>query len=298
MGLDISILNTFILVADLESFSGAARKLGLTQPAVSSQIKTLEKEVGAVLFDRKPGKVVLTPAGRTAYSYSQKMLSDHREMIAGIPKTSGNVAGTLLMAASNIPGEYILPPLVVEYRRSYPDVEISLEITDSEGALEQVKNERSELGFVGSPVEDKDITSKAFSEDRLVLMAPPGHRLSKKNTVAIKDIIEEPFITRTHSSGTRKSFEALFSNRGIDIEKLNIVAELGSTQAVITAVKSGGGVSIISDKAAADPSEAGLVSAVNIAGEKLTRKFYVVFLKDRPLSMAADKFLKSCLDKR
>ncbi|MBN2167822.1 MAG: LysR family transcriptional regulator [Actinobacteria bacterium] len=295
MGLDISLLETFILVADLESFSGAARKLGLTQPAISFQIKTLEKEVGASLFDRNPGKVVLTPAGRTTYSFSKKVLDDYRKMIAGIPKTTGRVAGNLLAAASNIPGEYILPPIIAEFKTVFPDVTVSLEITDSQGALHKLTEEQTELSFIGTPLEHSGTVRKPFATDRLVLITPPEHKLAGSHKVKLKSISKEPLVNRSSSSGTRRTFETLFSLAGIDTAELNIIAELGSTQAVISAVQSGMGISIISDKAAANPAKSGLVASVDIAEVDVTRNFYAVYSSGRPLSLAAERFLEVCL---
>ncbi|MBN1289938.1 MAG: LysR family transcriptional regulator [Actinobacteria bacterium] len=295
MGLDISLLETFILVADLESFSGAARKLGLTQPAVSFQIKALEREVGASLFDRNPGKVILTPAGRTTYSFSKKMLNDYKNMIAGIPKTTGKVAGNLLIAASNIPGEYILPPIIAEFRKIFPDVTVSLEITDSEGALRKLTGEQTELSFMGTPLEHSGTLRKPFATDRLVLITPPKHKLTGESKVKLRHICGEPFVNRSSSSGTRKTFETFFKSSGIDIEDLNIVVELGSTQSVISAVQSGMGISIISDRAALNPAKAGLVASVDIAEVDITRSFYAAYSSERPLSLAAEQFLESCL---
>lgn len=284
-----------MLVADLESFSAAARKLELTQPAVSFQIKALEKEVGASLFDRTPGKVILTPAGRTTYSYSKKILEEYRRMIVSVPKTTGAVTGTLRISASNIPGEYILPEAIAEFKTLYPDVMVSLEITDSGGALERLSCEQTELSFMGTALEKGEMLSSSFATDKLVVITHPDHHFSRKREITIEDISVEPFINRMPSSGTRKTFEAILTDNEINMDDMNIVAEIGSTQSVINAVKSGIGISIVSDRAAAGPFQGGLLYMADISGTNMTREFFAVHSKERPLSVAAARFLEYCL---
>ncbi len=292
MGLDISLLETFALVADLGSFSAAARRLGLTQPAVSLQIKSLEKELTAPLLDRSRGKVVLTPAGRTAYAHAKKILADRELMIADIPRSTGRVAGQLRMGASTIPGEYLLPPLLSEFRTVCPDVSVSLRISDSEGVMKLLEGEHIELGFVGAKPRD-DVTVRLFSEDRLVLITPPHHPLSVKRRVSIDSVSGERFVNRCEGSGTRKKFESVLSEKGISSDGLEVVVELGTTQSVISAVQAGMGIAVVSRNAAENPARSGLIAMIEVTGVDLSRDFYIVHAKDRPLSVAAAAFLKT-----
>lgn len=295
MGLDISLLETFTLVADLGSFSEAARKLGLSQPAVSFKIKSLEKELAAPLIDRSHGKVVLTPAGRTAYQHARKLLADRDEMLADIPRITGEVAGHLLIGAGTIPGEYLLPPVISEFRTVYPLVTVSVAISDSRQITEKLKKEEIEMGFVGSPPGDPQVAERVFAGDQLVLITPPYHHLAGRGEVGLEKITAEVFVNRKAGSGTQKSVESALSARGIDPGKLQVAAELGSTRAVISAVQSGMGVSVVSNRAAVQPAEAGLISMLQIEGVDLAREFYAVWVKGRPLSIAAEKFLEYCL---
>ncbi|MBU4489145.1 MAG: LysR family transcriptional regulator [Actinobacteria bacterium] len=295
MGLDISLLETFRLVADLGSFSEAARWLGLSQPAVSFQIKSLERELAAPLIDRSGGKVVLTPAGRTAYRHARKLLSCRDEMLADIPRATGDVAGHLLIGAGTIPGEYLLPPVIREFRTEYPRVTVSLDISNSREIVEKLKRENIEIGFVGSPPEDPRLSERAFSEDRLVLITPPHHPLTSEGEATLQAIASEPFVNRRAGSGTRENVESALLARGIDPDELDVVAEMGSTRAVISAVISGMGVSIVSSRAAEHPAESGLIAMRPIDGAGLTREFFAVWSEDRPLSVAAEKFLERCL---
>lgn len=292
MGLDISLLETFALVADLGSFSGAARRLGLTQPAVSFQVKALEKELGASLIDRSHGRVVLTPAGRTAYTHAKKILADREELLADIPRTTGKVAGRLRIGASTIPGEYLLPSHLADFKRHFPQVTVSLEIGDSARVVEMVEGERVELGFVGMRPEGA-FTVCRFAEDRLVVAVPKHHPLSAKKKVALQDLAGERWVFRGESSGTRSCSEIAFAEAGLETEELDVVAEMGSTQAVLNAVAAGMGVALVSDRAAREPARAGLLSVARVDGERLARDFYAIHSSERTLSRAAEEFLKA-----
>jgi DNA-binding transcriptional LysR family regulator len=297
LGLDISLLETFTLVADMGSFSAAARRLGITQPAVSLQIKSLEKELAASLIDRSGGKVLLTPAGRTAYAHAKKILADRELMISDIPRATGRVAGQLLLGASTIPGEYLLPPVLSEFRKMHPEVSISLEIRDSGGVLEKLRLEEIELGFTGANPGD-DVAHRRFGEDRLVLITPPHHPLSTKRKVSVKALLGERYVNRRAGSGTRAKVESVITKHGIDPDELDVVAEMGTTQAVISAVQAGMGISMVSRKAAEFPARSGLIAMKGLSGVDLAREFFVVYSDQRPLSVAADAFLKTACDEK
>ncbi|HEY5532155.1 MAG TPA: selenium metabolism-associated LysR family transcriptional regulator [Candidatus Anoxymicrobiaceae bacterium] len=291
MGLDISLLETFTLVADLGSFSAAARSLGITQPAVSLQIKSLEKEVSARLIDRSRGKVILTPAGRTAYWHAKKILSDRELMIADIPRSTGRVAGKLLLGASTIPGEYLLPPILSEFHAIYPEVSIVLEIRDSAEVLVMLGDEQIELAFVGTEPRG-EVTYQRFSQDNLVVITPLHHPLSVKQKVTLSSLTGERFVNRREGSGTRKRFEDALEQSDIGPDGFEVVAELGTNQAVISAVQAGMGISIVSRKVAEHPARAGFISLIEVTGTDLSRDFYAVNDSKRPLSVAAAAFLE------
>lgn len=298
MGLNISLLETFTLVADLGSFSGAARRQNLSQPAVSHKIKALEKELGAALIDRSGGKVLLTPAGRTAYRHAKEILKMRDAMMADIPRATGEVAGRLLIGASTIPGEYLLPPIIGEFKGEYPGVAVSLDISDSVGVVENLKLDEVELGFVGTRVNDADISQKRFGEDRLVLITPPHHPLAAGRRVTAESLAGVRFVNRKPGSGTRLRMEAMLSEKKIPLPTLDVAAEMGSTQAVISAVQSGMGVSMVSDEAARQPARQGLIAMIDMAGVDLSREFFVIHSKEMPLSVAAERFLKLALSRR
>jgi len=292
MGLDIALLETFTLVADLGSFSGAARRQGITQPAVSSQIKALEKEIGARLLDRTRGKIALTPEGRAAYRHARRILDERDAMLSTIPQANGAVSGLLLLGASSIPGEYLLPPLMAKYVGEYPGVNISLDISDSGVVAKDVLADRIELGFVGAAPFEKALQRKQFAEDRLVLIGPEGHRLEKKSVVQPSELLAERIVMRKETSGTRRRLEAALSEAGLGPDSIDMVAQMGSTQAVISAVHAGLGLGVVSNLAAENARKCGGCFVAKISGMDLARKFYAINLKKKPLSPAAEKFLE------
>lgn len=297
MGLDLSLLETFTLVADLGSFSAAARKRGITQPAVSFQIKTLEKELGAPLIDRSHhGKLSLTPAGRTAYWHAVKILEDRESMMLDIPRTTGEVSGRLLLFASTIPGEYILPHTISVFQKAYQGVRVCLDISDSADVVEGLKQEKAELGFVGNRVQEPGIAERKFAEDRLVLITPKGHPLSGKRTVKLDSLAGERFIERLPGSGTRLRMEVTLASQGYPVNELDVVAEVGSTQAVISSVQAGIGIAIVSNRAAEQPASQGIISMKDLTGVDLSREFFMINLKERPISLAAEKFSEFVMD--
>lgn len=292
MGLDISLLETFMLVADLGSFSGAARRLGLTQPAVSFQVKALEKELGASLIDRSHGKVLLTPAGRTAYTHARKILADREEMIADIPRTTGEVSGVLRIGASTVPGEWLLPRFFASFKERYPRVTVCQDISESEQVIRMVRDEKVELGFVGMEP-DAGLKVRKFAEDRLMAVLPRDHALATKKAVALEELSKQPWVVRSSSSGTRKRARRAFLSVGIDEDTMDIVAELGSSQAVMSAVAAGMGVAMVSSLAAEPAASSGIIAAVEVSGADLSRTFYAICSAERPLSRAAEQFLKA-----
>lgn len=295
MSLSIPLLETFILVASLGSFGAAARRLGLTQPAISYQIKSLEQELGAPLIDRTRGKVVLTPAGRTAFRHATRIVANCETMLADIPRTTGEVAGRLLIGCSSISGNYLLPPLVTEFKKLHPDVSISLEINDSAEVVTKVKNEQVELAFTGNMSRDPKLFVRRFSDDALVLVVPPDHRLAKQATVELSDLVNEQFVYRKVGSGTRRKLEQALVDQGISPEQINVVAEMSTNQAVLSAVQAGMGVAVVSEFAAESPARDGLVSVCSFTEPAITRKIFVMYRKSDSLSLAAESFLEFCL---
>jgi DNA-binding transcriptional LysR family regulator len=294
--LDLRKLEVFYWVAELKSFSLAAGHLSLRQPTVSAHIHELEEKLGAKLLNRLGGDVTLTHLGGVLFERAKALLSLKRETLAAIDNFQGKVGGELLIGGSNIPGEYILPRKLGAFIQKYPEVKPILRIGDSAGIVEAVLGGEVELGFVGFKGEDGRLSFQRTWKDEMVLAVHKDHPWARLKAIDLKDLRKEGFISREGGSGTLRSFRKLLARKGQEPEKLlNVIMELGSTEAVKEALIAGLGVSILSRTSIQREIQDGLLKEVPIRGLKLERDFYQVFHRGRtlsPVSQAFTSFLK------
>ncbi|TYP58491.1 selenium metabolism-associated LysR family transcriptional regulator [Thermosediminibacter litoriperuensis] len=285
-------LETFVRVAEYRSFSKAAESLFLTQPTISAHIISLEKELDIKLFDRRGKDIELTPAGRIMYERAKNILAAKEMALMDLKRFLGTVEGDLELYASSIPAAYILPSIIREFNRAYPGVVLKIRQADSGEVIGLVSEGVVELGIAGTVSDSENLEFVPFSSDELVLITPYNwsRALGNDNCVNIADFLHERFILREKKSGTRKTFETALKNRGFRLEDINIVAELGSSEAVKQAVKEGVGVSVISKKAVEDYEKMKLLRVYHIKDLDVHRSFYLVFKKGRTLSPNAATF--------
>jgi DNA-binding transcriptional LysR family regulator len=278
-------LLVFVEVANAGSFSAAARNLGLTQPAVSSQIRSLEKEYGNTLIDRSPGHCRLTEAGRSFLDHALKILDMEEKLLRDMEGKRDEVSGPVTIAASNIPGDYIMPLILSRYRERYPLTDPRLAIADSGKVLESVRAGEVDLGCTGFREEDSRLRYGLLSKDRLVFIAPPDHPLASRAKLEPADLEGENFLWREEGSGTRSHMAGILADLGLDKAAAGSM-QLGSTMAVIQAVAAGAGISLISLWAAEAFIRQHRVAALKLKGRDLRRDFYYVLLQRRPRSSA------------
>jgi DNA-binding transcriptional LysR family regulator len=283
---------------ELRSFSRAAEALHLTQSTVSEHVRLLEEEVGARLFDRLGRETLPTKAGELLFGYAQRMLALRVETVQGLQQFLGQIAGTLTVGASTIPGEYVLPPLIGAFREKFPRVSISLQISDTRGIVEAVLEGRVELGMVGARPDQRALQAVELMPDELVVVVPPRHAWVGRKEVTVEDLKSEPLIVRESGSGSRDAVEKALEAAGLGLDGLRVIAEMGSTSAIKQAVKAGVGVSIMSRRAVDDESRSGLVGCVKIRDVPVTRHFYVVTHASRSRSPLCQAFLEFLLAAR
>ncbi len=290
-------LRIFVEVAETGSFSAAARNLGLTQPAVSFQIRTLEKEFGNTLIDRSTARNRLTEAGDSFLRHARGILEVEDELRRDMEGRRSEVGGPVTIAASSIPGEYIMPRILAHYRERYPLADPRLDILDSAKVLERVRAGEVDLGCVGMREEDDRLRYGPLCEDRLTFIAPPSHPLSRKRNVKTEDLEGITFIYREEGSGTRSHMLRILAELGLE-RGLEAAVILGSTMAVIQAVAAGEGISIVSLWAADTYVRSGEVAALRLETRGLSRDFHYVLLSRRPLSAATAALLKLLEEER
>ncbi len=297
MDFDLRQLEIFKKVVDLESFSKAAQAVFLAQASVSERIANLETTVGVRLLDRLGRHVVPTKAGELLYKHAELLLEMKNTACLEMQDFMGMKQGKILIAASTIPGEYILPKVMGRFRERYPKISVSLTI-GSTGNIERfVLGGEYELGVIGSLSNDKNLMVRELWQDELVVAVPSWHHWSGKEEIALEELCEEPFILREMGSGTLRMFEEYL--RSMDpksVEALRAVACFSTSTAVKEGIKAGLGVSIISSRALDTELETGVLKTVRIRGLPMFRRFYLIMDQRRmpsPLCRAMLEFLLS-----
>ena len=294
--MDLRRLEIFVKVAELGSFSRAAQALSLTQPTVSEHVRALEDELGVQLLDRLGRGAATTRAGHLLLGYAQRLLTLSREARQAIDQFQGRLSGELIIGGSTIPGEYVLPALIGQFKAKQAEISIVLLIGDSRQVTEWVEDGRVELGMVGARPGQRILEARELMADELVVVVPAEHAWARRQTVTLAEVQAEPMVVRERGSGSRQALEQALGDAGTSLAAFKIVGEMGSTQAIKQAVRAGVGASLISRRAVLDECRAGIVSCLTIERLDVQRAFYLVTHRDRtrsPLGLAFLAFLES-----
>ncbi|NPV26668.1 MAG: LysR family transcriptional regulator [Firmicutes bacterium] len=289
--MNLSLLQTFVTVVEMASLSGAARKLHLTQPAVSKHIQALEEHYGTQLLERVGRRIKLTEAGEILFRNSLEIMAIMEQTDQAIAESSAQIRGRLALGASNIPGHYILPAIVGRFKKAYPEAQITLEIGDTSQIISQLLEGKINVGVVGAWVKNRKLTGTKFAEDEICLIVPPDHPRAKDGAIEIKDLLKENLIWREKGSGTRMVIEEKLNQAGLSPEKLKIVLELGSTEAVISAVEAGLGAALVSRWATQKVEDLGRVVSLSVKNLDLKRDLYLVYPKQKSYPRVVQAFL-------
>ncbi|MDJ0885379.1 MAG: selenium metabolism-associated LysR family transcriptional regulator [Desulfobacterales bacterium] len=293
--MDLWQLQIFCKVIELKSFSKAALSVHLSQPTVSSHIKDLEQHCGCLLIERLARQAVPTPSGKILYRYARQLLDLRDEAERTLAEYHGRYAGVLPMGGSTIPGNYLLPAVIGAFKKQYPQVRVQLTIGDSRDIMTKVLGGEVEMGLVGARYNERHLGCTSVAADVVRLVVPPSHRWHRRRSVHVNDIIKEPLIVREKGSGTRKAFEQGLQQIGRQLNDFSIVAEMGSTTAVLQAVKSGMGISILSMLAVNEEQRGGRLWALDIEGLTIERAFFLIQDKRRTASPLARVFQEHLL---
>ncbi len=290
---DLHQLEIFCRIVEMKSFSRAAESLFLTQPTLSSHMANLERTLSTRLLDRLGRSVAPTRTGLRLYEYARRILDLRREAVQAIDAELGLVRGELVVGGSTIPGVYILPGLVGQFKRKHEGIRVTLLLGDSQEILAQVESGDVEVALVGLAPKTESLSSRPFGKDFLTLVVPPDHPFASRKTVALKDLRNQPFLTREPGSGTRVLMETTLVKHGIRPQTdLKVICELGSTEAVKEAVKAGIGLAIVSRKAIDQDLRTGALAAAELEGVSFERRFHLVHNAERTASPVATAFLK------
>jgi DNA-binding transcriptional LysR family regulator len=273
--MNLKKLEAFIMVVEKNSFSEAAAALKSSQPSVSLKIKSVEDELGFELLDRGASGIRPTPAGMLVYTAAKDISNRWRSLEDELGEFKGTLTGTLTIGASTIPGTYLLPGWVKNFRSLFPKVDVKIEIGDSKKILEKLQNHQIDAAIIGMKVESRLLKSNPVAVDSLVLVTPDDHPLVQQESAEFSQIQQYDFVLREEGSGTRKMMEHYLAEKGLSLEDLTVAVSIGSTESVIAAVEAGLGISFISRLAAMPAQRAGRIKIVDTF-EPYERAFYLV----------------------
>ena len=285
--MDFDQLETFIEVARLLSFSRAAEKRFRTQPAISSQIRSLEEDVGAKLLDRSGGKVSLTAPGKLFLKFAEDTLDARKSAMTAIAETERVPRGEIVVGANEGTCLHILPEVFANFKKQYPDVSVSIRRADYAKVLESVIDNSVDFGVVSMPVNDNRLTAVLIHRDELVVIAPPRHPLAKLKSASASDLAPYPLVV-PNAGHTRDALDELFHERKL---KPRYAMELDSSELLKRFVAADVGIGFISRSNVQEDVKANVLVTIPVAGAPIRRDLALVFRKDKALSRAALAFI-------
>ncbi len=284
-------LQIFTAVYRTRSFTKAAEELFTSQPTISEHMKNLEDRLGCNLFDRLGRSISPTPEADLLYPKAVEILDEMHKLESGLATAARTVSGELIIGASTIPGEYLLPARAAHFKNSYPELSFEIIIKDSARIIDDISAHRIYLGVVGTELPARNLEFTPFESDELVLAASSAMEIPTK--FALHDLLSYDFLTREQGSGTGRTVNHRLNQAGVDQHTIRIRATLGSSTAIKEAVKSGLGIAFISKTAIREELSQGTVKSVEVEGLSMKRSFYVVSPKKRTLPFRYQLFKES-----
>jgi DNA-binding transcriptional LysR family regulator len=295
--MDTRQLASFCAVVDNQSFSLAAEQLGVTQPAVSLQIRSLEKRLGRRLLDRSGRRVEPTEAGARLYRSAQRMLALEEQLVEEVADASeGELAGTFQLGASTGPGGSVVPLLLCEFQRANPSVRVSLTVSDTQTIVDQVAGRELALGIVGAARRHRGVTFEPLFRDEVVLACPPGHPFAGR-TITLEELQAEPPVVMQEGAGVRQVIDDALRAAGLRDRNLDVKLELGLQESVKSAVAAGYGVTFISRSAIEAELSTGAIATARVEGLEPAREISLATASGRTLPRTAAAFLDFARDR-
>jgi LysR family transcriptional regulator, transcriptional activator of the cysJI operon len=290
--MDTRQLASFCAVVDHQSFSLAAEQLGVTQPAVSLQIRSLEKRLGRRLLDRSGRRVEPTEAGLRLYRSAQRMLALEEQLVEDVADASdGELAGRLELGASTGPGGSVVPLLLCEFQRANPSVRVSLTVSDTQTIVDQVAGRELSSGIVGAARRHRGVTFEPLFRDEVVLACPPGHRFAGR-TITLEELQAEPPVVMQEGAGVRLVIDDALRAAGLRERHPEVKLELGLQESVKSAVAAGYGITFISRSAIEAELSTGTIATARVEGLEPAREISLATATGRTLPRTAAAFLE------
>jgi DNA-binding transcriptional LysR family regulator len=285
--MNIKQLEVFIAICETGSFSRAGERTSLTQSTVSQHVAALEADFGVRLLDRTGRGALPTEAGKVLREHAKDVIAALQATQQGMGRFARSEGVSLFIAASTIPGTYLVPAAAARLKTALPGVNLKVVIADSAAVLEYLARGAVEIGVFGCPVKDERLQGEVIGQDRIILIAPADHPWRH---IQLAELVQEPLILREAGSGSGRAVEAALRHNGVEMAALRAAMELSSSEAVRQAVLAGCGVAFISEVAVRGDLAAGTLREVAVQGLDIRRDFTLARLKGRTLSPAAGEF--------
>lgn len=290
MMLDIHEMQIFLIAAETGSFSEAGRRLQMSQPAVSMQIRSLEKRLNVELFHRSGRHIALTEVGHSLVPLARDLVNHSIHVQETITSMQGEVIGHLKIACSTTAGKYILPKLFAKFIEQYPAVQVTCDVNSRGSSLEMLLEGEAHLAVTSLKEFSKELEYRQFLVDPVVVIAPPQHGWARRRSITIDELISGRFVHRELSSGTMQTVVEALAEHSMSLSDLPTVMTLGNSEAINLAVSEGIGVAFISRSAAADSISCGRVVEVPVEGLEMAQQLYMVRLANSVLTSAPAAF--------
>ena len=287
MHITLRQFQVFEAAARLGGYTRAAETLHLSQPAVSMQIRQLEEQVGMPLFDQIGKKVHLTDAGRALYQHAQNILAQVHEAQLELEEMRGVRRGQLNITVAST-ANYFAPQLLAAFCQRYPEVKISLDVSNLEHILALLNEADKDIAIMGRPPEASDLVAHPFMENPLVVIASPNHPLAKERNIPLARLAQESFISREEGSGTRMAAERFFDTAGT---RLSTAMEMSSNEAIKQAVQAGLGLGVVSVHTLEMELALDRLTILDVEGFPILRHWYAVHRQGKRFSAVAQAFL-------
>lgn len=295
--MDFRQLEVFLAIVKFKSFSKAAEHLYLTQPTVSNHLFNLERDLDTVLINRSRSNkdISLTKAGELLYDYAVNIVNLRENAKFKLGEFKGKIVGNIEIASSTVPGQYIIPEIICEFNKIYPDVTFTICHYDSSQVVKGIISGDIDFGIVGAKISHNQLKYVNLMDDELVVVTPYNYFDKNKNAkITLEDLLKEKLILREKGSGTRKIIEKNLKQKNIEINKLQVVAYIESTEAIKQCIKKGLGISILSKHVIENEVKYKLLDYMDISNIELKRSFYFVYHSQRlpsPLELEFKKFV-------
>jgi len=287
--MEIRDLQVFLTVSRHLNFTRAGEELHLSQPSVSVRISSLQRELGAKLFEQIGKRIVLTETGRVLVPYATKVIAALDDAYHAIGELQGLQRGLLTIGASTTPGMYVLPKVIAEFKRLHPRIEVRLRIRDTHRIENAVAANEFDFGFVGGHLAANDVEVLPWRTDTIILIVPPKHPLTRRKSVKPKDLEKESFVLRETGSATQATIASHLEKKGI---QLNSIGELENPESVKRAVESGLGIAFISGLAVETELKNRSLIAVRVSDLNIKRELKIVHRREKHLSKSAQEFIR------